>query len=55
MVIATPVRFHYKMAKESLLAGKHTLIEKPMAASAVECEELIEIAAAIDRVNDAPR
>ena len=44
IVIATAVRFHYPMAKASLLAGKHTFIEKPMAASAQECEELIEIA-----------
>src|SRR3954470_18767693 len=44
IVIATAVRLHYPMAKASLLAGKHTLIEKPMASSAAECEELIEIA-----------
>lgn len=44
IVIATPVRSHYPMAKASLLAGKHTLIEKPMAASVAQCEELIEIA-----------
>src|SRR6185436_4082785 len=31
-------------AKASLMAGKHTFIEKPMAASSPECEELIEIA-----------
>jgi predicted dehydrogenase len=44
VAIATAVRFHHPMAKASLLAGKHTFIEKPMAASAEECEELIEIA-----------
>lgn len=44
VVIATAVKFHFSMAKASLLAGKHTFIEKPMAASAAECEELIEIA-----------
>jgi predicted dehydrogenase len=44
VIIATPVRFHYDMAKASLLAGKHTFIEKPMASSAAECEELIQIA-----------
>ena len=44
VVIATAVRFHYTMAKAALLAGKHTFIEKPMAASAKECEELVEIA-----------
>ena len=44
VLIATPVRFHYQMARASLLAGKHTFIEKPMASSAAECEELIELA-----------
>jgi predicted dehydrogenase len=40
IVIATPVKSHYPLAKASLLAGKHTFIEKPMAASSAECEEL---------------
>jgi len=44
VVVATAVRFHHPMAKASLLAGKHTLIEKPMAMSTEQCEELIEIA-----------
>src|ERR1041385_1414311 len=44
VVIATPVKHHYPLAKASLLAGKHTFIEKPMASSSAECEELIEIA-----------
>jgi predicted dehydrogenase len=44
IVIATPVRFHFEMARKSLLAGKHTFIEKPMASSVDECEQLIEIA-----------
>jgi predicted dehydrogenase len=44
VVVATSVKLHYSMAKAALLAGKHVLIEKPMAASAAQCEELIEIA-----------
>jgi predicted dehydrogenase len=44
VVIATAVQSHYPMAKASLLAGKHTFIEKPMASSSEQCEELIEIA-----------
>src|ERR1017187_5053256 len=44
VVIATAVKSHYPMARASLLAGKHTFIEKPMAASSGECEELIDIA-----------
>src|SRR4029079_16337851 len=44
VAIATPVSYHYNLAKTSLVAGKHTLVEKPLAASSAECEELIEIA-----------
>src|SRR4051812_25035593 len=44
VVIATSVGTHYKMAKASLLAGKHVFIEKPMASSSEECEELNDIA-----------
>jgi predicted dehydrogenase len=44
IVIATPVRFHFKMAKAALEAGKHVFIEKPMASSSAECEELNSIA-----------
>jgi predicted dehydrogenase len=44
VVVATPVKHHHALAKASLLAGKHTFIEKPMASSSAECEELIEIA-----------
>jgi predicted dehydrogenase len=45
IVIATAVRHHYPMAKASLMAGKHTFIEKPMATSSAECEELVDLAA----------
>lgn len=44
VVIATPVETHFQMAREALQAGKHVLVEKPLATSAVECEELIRIA-----------
>src|SRR6202012_1591405 len=44
VVISTSVKWHYPMAKASLLSGKHTFIEKPMASSSAECEELIGIA-----------
>jgi predicted dehydrogenase len=44
VVVATPLKTHYLLAKAALLAGKHVLIEKPMASSVAECEELIEIA-----------
>ena len=44
VIIATAVKSHYSIAKASLLSGKHTFIEKPMASSSEECRELIEIA-----------
>ncbi len=44
VIIATAVKSHYSLAKASLLSGKHTFIEKPMASSSEECQELIEIA-----------
>jgi len=43
IAIATPVRFHFDMAYQSLKAGKHTFVEKPMAFSVAECKELIGI------------
>jgi len=44
VVISTPVKYHHALAKASLNAGKHTFIEKPMASTSAECEELIDIA-----------
>jgi predicted dehydrogenase len=45
VMISTPVHLHHEMARKSLQAGKHTFIEKPMASSAMECAELVELAA----------
>lgn len=44
VVVATPLKSHHALAKASLQAGKHVLIEKPMACSSMECEELIALA-----------
>jgi len=44
VIVATPVHLHYPFAKKSLMAGKHTFIEKPMASSAAQCADLVEIA-----------
>lgn len=45
VVVATPVGQHFSLAKRTLLAGKHVLVEKPLASSSEECTELIELAA----------
>jgi predicted dehydrogenase len=44
VAIATPVSTHYDLAREALEAGKHVLVEKPLAASSREGEELVEAA-----------
>jgi predicted dehydrogenase len=44
VVVATSVKMHSPMAKAALLAGKHTMIEKPMASSSEQCAELVAIA-----------
>ncbi|HEY6002847.1 MAG TPA: Gfo/Idh/MocA family oxidoreductase [Anaeromyxobacter sp.] len=44
MISATPETTHYPMAKECLLAGKHVLLEKPMALTLSEADELIALA-----------
>ena len=43
LVIATPSRFHYGMAKAALLAGKHVYVEKPLATSLKEAQELTQL------------
>jgi predicted dehydrogenase len=44
--IATPVRTHAPIALAALAAGKHVLVEKPLAASVAEAEQLVQAAAA---------
>lgn len=41
IVVATPVRSHYDLALAALKAGKHVLVEKPLAASSELAEQLI--------------
>jgi UDP-2-acetamido-3-amino-2,3-dideoxy-glucuronate N-acetyltransferase len=44
VVIATPAETHFLLARESLLAGKHVYVEKPLVLNESEGRELIEIA-----------
>jgi len=45
VVIATPVGSHLELAERALAAGKHVLVEKPLAASADGARHLIDVAA----------
>ena len=42
VAIATPIATHYPLALDSLKAGKHVLVEKPLADSTKHCQHLIE-------------
>jgi predicted dehydrogenase len=44
IVVATPVSTHYKMARRALEANKSVLVEKPLATSSQEAEELLNLA-----------
>jgi predicted dehydrogenase len=44
MISTTPEPTHYPIAKESMLAGKHIFLEKPIALELWEAEELIALA-----------
>jgi predicted dehydrogenase len=45
VLLATPVGTHYELARRCLEADKHVLVEKPLASSAPEATELIELGA----------
>src|SRR5437870_5231389 len=50
VVVATPSNTHYSIVRESLLAGKHVLCEKPLCESTAEAKELVALAAACGRL-----
>ena len=44
IAIATPVNSHYSLVRAALAAGKHVLVEKPLAASLHDAESLVAYA-----------
>jgi len=50
VVIATPTITHYALVKRALEAGKHVLVEKPIATRSAEAQELCALADARGRV-----
>ena len=46
--IAVPTSAHFAVAKACLLAGKHVLVEKPLAVTSAEAQELVRLAAQHD-------
>ncbi|GIH22569.1 oxidoreductase [Acrocarpospora phusangensis] len=43
VLVAAPDRFHYPITAEALTAGRHVLVEKPLAATSAEAEALAEL------------
>ena len=43
-ISATPETTHFPMARDSLLAGKHVFLEKPLAITLAEADELVDLA-----------
>ncbi len=50
VVVATPAATHYELVKQSLIAGKDVLVEKPLALTVKEGEELVELANKENRI-----
>jgi predicted dehydrogenase len=50
VVLTTPADGHFSQSKKVLEAGKHVLVEKPLAQTSAECRELIELAASRKKV-----
>jgi predicted dehydrogenase len=50
VVIATPAALHYSQAKMMIQAGKHVFVEKPMARTTAEAEELVALSESMGKV-----
>lgn len=50
VVVATPNTSHYEIARAALLAGKHTVVDKPFTVTLAEAAELTALAAERGRV-----
>ena len=50
VVIAAPAATHYELVKQALLAGKDVFVEKPLALTVKEGEELVDLAEKENRI-----
>jgi len=50
VVIATPTSTHFELARAALEAGKHVLVEKPIADTSEKAEQLCELAERVGRI-----
>jgi len=50
IALSTPANTHYELARQVLEAGKNVFVEKPLAQTVAECEDLIRLAGERNRV-----
>jgi predicted dehydrogenase len=50
IVIATPPKTHHKLTIAALRAGKHVMVEKPLATSVEEGRQMVQVAAQMSKV-----
>lgn len=50
VVVATPNTTHFSIAKQSLLAGKHVVVDKPFTVTSSEAQELIDLASQQEKI-----
>jgi predicted dehydrogenase len=50
LIVAAPAEYHHTLAAQALRAGRHVLIEKPMASTLAEADDLAALATAARRV-----
>ncbi|MEQ8765246.1 MAG: Gfo/Idh/MocA family oxidoreductase [Planctomycetota bacterium] len=50
VVIASPAPTHASLTQQALLADRHVLVEKPLALSVAEAEELVQLASERERI-----
>jgi myo-inositol 2-dehydrogenase/D-chiro-inositol 1-dehydrogenase len=48
--VVVPNRLHFEVARAALEAGKHVLLEKPMALTLPDCDQLVRLAAQRQRI-----
>ncbi len=49
VVVSTPPNSHAAWARQALRAGKHVVLEKPMALTVAECDEVLDLARQVER------
>jgi UDP-2-acetamido-3-amino-2,3-dideoxy-glucuronate N-acetyltransferase len=50
VVLATPAKLHFPMARRALIAGKDVFVEKPLALTVADGEELVRLASCQERI-----